>query len=75
MSPAGQVVTVGQALATIDASSLAASLAQAQAQLANDQAQLATDQADGASSAQMASDQATIDLGTEPGDHCPGHSG
>ena len=59
---AGQVVTAGQTLATIDDSSLAASLAQAQAQLANDQAQLTTDQDDGASSAQLASDQATIDV-------------
>ncbi len=56
----GQTVTAGQALATIDAASLSASLAQAQAQLANDQAELASDQADGASSAQIASDEATI---------------
>jgi len=58
---AGQVVTAGQTLATIDDTSLSASLAQAQAQLANDQAQLTTDQDAGASSAQLASDQATID--------------
>jgi membrane fusion protein, macrolide-specific efflux system len=57
---AGQTVTAGQALATIDTTSLAASLAQAQANLANDQAQLTTDEADSASSAQIASDQAGI---------------
>ena len=57
----GQTVTAGQALATIDGSSLTASLAQAQAVLANDQAQLSSDQAAGASSAQIASDQASVD--------------
>jgi multidrug efflux pump subunit AcrA (membrane-fusion protein) len=57
----GQTVTTGQALATIDDTSLTAALAQAQADLANDQAQLATDQADGASAAQIASDQAGVD--------------
>jgi membrane fusion protein, macrolide-specific efflux system len=57
---AGQTVTAGQALATIDNSSLAATLAQAQATLALDQAQLSTDQADGASSVQITSDQATM---------------
>jgi membrane fusion protein, macrolide-specific efflux system len=56
----GQQVAVGQALATVDSTSLAAALAQAQASLALDQAQLSTDQADGASSAQIASDQASI---------------
>ena len=57
---AGQTVTAGQALATIDDTSLTAALAQAQAELANDQAQLATDQAAGASAAQIASDEANI---------------
>ncbi len=57
---AGQTVTAGQALATIDSTSLAASLAQAQAALANDQAQLTADEDDGATSAQIASDQAGI---------------
>ncbi len=57
----GQTVTEGQALATIDDTSLTAALAQAQADLANDQAQLSSDQADGASSAQIASDQASVD--------------
>jgi multidrug efflux pump subunit AcrA (membrane-fusion protein) len=56
----GQTVTDGQTLATIDNSSLAAALAQAQATLANDQAQLSTDQGNNASSAQIASDQAQI---------------
>jgi len=42
-----QVVTVGQVLATVDPTTLNATLAQAQATLANDQAQLATDVADG----------------------------
>lgn len=57
----GQTVAAGQALATIDDSSLTASLAQAQAVLANDQAQLSSDQSAGASSAQVASDQASVD--------------
>jgi multidrug efflux pump subunit AcrA (membrane-fusion protein) len=56
----GQKVTAGQALATIDDTSLTAALAQAQATLANDQAQLATDQSADASSAQIASDEAQI---------------
>ena len=58
---------MGQALATIDDSSLSASLAQAQAELANDQAQLATDQAAAASSAQIASDEANIASAADPG--------
>ncbi len=45
----GQVVTAGQPLATIDDTSLSASLAQAQATLANDQAELANDQTNNAS--------------------------
>jgi len=57
---AGQAVTAGQALATVDPTTLNASLAQAQATLANDQAQLATDQAAGASSTQIALDEANI---------------
>src|ERR1019366_5261946 len=57
---AGQTVTVGQTLATVDPTALAASLAQAQATLANDQAQLATDQADSASASQIALDDANI---------------
>jgi multidrug efflux pump subunit AcrA (membrane-fusion protein) len=57
---AGQTVTVGQALATIDDTSLSAALTQAQANLALDQAQLATDQDDNASAAQIASDEASV---------------
>ncbi len=56
----GQAVTAGQALATIDDTSLSASLAVAQATLANDQAQLSADQGNGASSAQLASDSANV---------------
>ncbi len=57
---AGQVVTAGQTLATLDPTALAAAVAQAQATLSSDQAKLATDQADGASSAQLAADEATV---------------
>ncbi len=57
---AGQTVAAGQVLATLDTTSLAASLTQAQASLANDQAQLVTDQGDGASAAQIASDNAAV---------------
>ncbi len=56
----GQTVAVGQALATIDDTSLSAALVQAQASLANDQAQLASDESAGASSAQITSDQAAV---------------
>ncbi len=55
---AGKAVTAGQALATVGATALAASLAQAQAALANDQAQLAADQANSASATQIALDNA-----------------
>jgi macrolide-specific efflux system membrane fusion protein len=57
---AGQTVTAGQALATVDSTSLAAALAEAQATLANDQALLSSDQSAGASAAQIASDQANM---------------
>jgi len=57
---ANQVVTVGQVLATVDPTTLNATLAQAQATLANDQATLATDVADGASTTQIALDNANI---------------
>jgi multidrug efflux pump subunit AcrA (membrane-fusion protein) len=56
----GQVVTEGQTLATVDPTTLNATLAQAQATLANDQAQLATDTDDGASTTQIALDNANI---------------
>ena len=56
----GQVVSEGQALATVDPTTLDATLAQAQATLANYQAELATDTGDGASSTQIALDNANI---------------
>jgi len=55
-----QVVSVGQVLATVDPTTLNATLAQAQATLANDQAQLATDVADSATTTQIALDNANI---------------
>jgi multidrug efflux pump subunit AcrA (membrane-fusion protein) len=57
---AGQAVTAGQSLATIDPTSLAASTAQAQATVSSDQSKLATDQADGVSATQVAADQAQL---------------
>ena len=57
---AGQTVAVGQTLATVDPTTLDATLAQAQATLANDQAQLAADQSASASATQLALDQANI---------------
>jgi multidrug efflux pump subunit AcrA (membrane-fusion protein) len=57
---AGQTVTVGQALATVDPTTLAASLALAQATVSSDESKLATDQAAAASSAQVAADQANV---------------
>jgi membrane fusion protein, macrolide-specific efflux system len=56
----GQTVSAGQALATVDDTSLTASLAVAQATLANDQAQFSTDQTNSATSAQLASDSANV---------------
>ncbi len=56
----GQSVSAGQVLASVDPTSLSASLALAQATLANDQATFATDQANGASSAQLTSDEASV---------------
>ncbi|MDA8342897.1 MAG: biotin/lipoyl-binding protein, partial [Actinomycetota bacterium] len=57
---AGQAVSAGQTLATVDPSALQATLALAQATLASDQARLATDTAGAASSTQLASDQASV---------------
>jgi macrolide-specific efflux system membrane fusion protein len=57
---AGQVVTKGQKLATIDSAPLRSAVAQANATLAAAQARLSTDQTDSASSTQIAADQATI---------------
>jgi multidrug efflux pump subunit AcrA (membrane-fusion protein) len=56
----GQAVAAGQTLATVDPTTLNASLAQAQAALANDQAQLATDQGASAAATQLALDEANI---------------
>jgi macrolide-specific efflux system membrane fusion protein len=57
---AGQTVTVGQSLATVDPTTLAASLALAQATVSSDESKLATDQAAAASASQVASDQANV---------------
>ena len=57
---AGQTVTAGQILATLDPTTLSATEAQAQASLTAEQSKLATDQDDGASSAQIAADQASV---------------
>jgi membrane fusion protein, macrolide-specific efflux system len=57
---AGQRVTQGQALATMDSPSLQAQVAQAKASLAGAQSQLSQDQAGRASSAQLAADQASV---------------
>ena len=57
---AGQVVTSGQTLATLDPTALSAAVAQSEATLSSDQAKLAADQAAGASAAQVAADEATI---------------
>ena len=56
----GQQVTAGQALATVNSASLAASVAQAQATLSSDQAKLSSDQSGSASSAQLNADQAAV---------------
>jgi membrane fusion protein, macrolide-specific efflux system len=57
---AGQHVTDGQTLATMNSPSLQQQAAQAQATLDQDQSKLSQDQASGASSAQIAADQATV---------------
>ena len=56
----GQSVVAGQTLATIDTSTLSATLNLDQANLANAQAQLATDTSNSASSQQIAADNAAI---------------
>ncbi|CAG4909380.1 efflux RND transporter periplasmic adaptor subunit [Acidithrix sp. C25] len=56
----GQNVTAGQTLASVDSTTLAATLNLDQANLANDQAVLASDEASSASTQQIASDNATI---------------
>jgi multidrug efflux pump subunit AcrA (membrane-fusion protein) len=55
----GQTVTQGQALATINAASLAATVAQAQATVASDQAKVA-DEASTATATQVAADNAAL---------------
>ena len=57
---AGQRVTQGETLATMDSPSLRAQVAQAKASLAGAQSQLSQDQAGSASSAQLAADQASV---------------
>jgi len=57
---AGQKVSTGTVLATINSASLAASLAQAQAALATDQAKVTTDTNNGATSTQIAADNAAV---------------
>jgi membrane fusion protein, macrolide-specific efflux system len=57
---AGQQVTAGQALATVNSASLAASVAEAQASVSSDQSRLSSDQTSGASTAQVNADQAAV---------------
>ncbi|MEO9239806.1 MAG: biotin/lipoyl-binding protein, partial [Jatrophihabitantaceae bacterium] len=57
---AGQKVTAGAVLATVDSAALKASLAQAQAQLASDQAKLAADTSAAATATQLAADNASV---------------
>lgn len=57
---AGQAVTAGQTLATVDPSALQATANSAQASLTAAQAKLASDQAANASSSQITSDQASV---------------
>ncbi|HEY2566056.1 MAG TPA: biotin/lipoyl-binding protein [Acidimicrobiales bacterium] len=57
---AGQTVTAGQTLATVDPSALQATANSAQASLTAAQAKLASDQAANASSSQITSDQASV---------------
>jgi multidrug efflux pump subunit AcrA (membrane-fusion protein) len=57
---AGQKVTKGQVLATIDSAALGSAVVQAQAQVAADAATLSTDQSGSASAAQITSDQANL---------------
>jgi multidrug efflux pump subunit AcrA (membrane-fusion protein) len=57
---AGDAVTAGEVLATIDSAQLQSSVSAAQSTLASAQAKLADDQAAGASDAQLEADQTTI---------------
>jgi membrane fusion protein, macrolide-specific efflux system len=56
----GQKVKKGQALASIDSASLAASVAQAKASVASDQAKVDDDQTNDVTSTQLAADQAAL---------------
>jgi multidrug efflux pump subunit AcrA (membrane-fusion protein) len=57
---AGQTVTAGQVLATVDTTALSEDVNAAQAQLASAEARLASDQASSASTTQLDSDQAAV---------------
>ena len=57
---AGDTVTAGEVLATIDSASLQSAVTAAQSTLASAQARLSDDQASGASSAQVAADETTV---------------
>jgi macrolide-specific efflux system membrane fusion protein len=56
----GQTVAVGQALATIDSASLAATVAEDKATVASDQAKVSTDETDDVTAAQLAADEAAV---------------
>jgi macrolide-specific efflux system membrane fusion protein len=58
---AGQTVSAGAVLATIDSAALQSQVAQAQATVASNQAKLGSDTTAGASAAQLAADQANLD--------------
>ena len=62
---AGDTVTAGQVLATIDSASLQSSVSAAAATLAKAQATLSDDQASGASSDQITADQTTVTSATD----------
>jgi membrane fusion protein, macrolide-specific efflux system len=62
---AGDTVTAGEVLATIDSASLQSSVASAASTLARAQASLADDQSSGASSAQIAADQTAVTTATD----------
>ncbi|MGA2473114.1 MAG: biotin/lipoyl-binding protein [Acidimicrobiales bacterium] len=57
---AGQTVTAGQVLATVDTTALSEDVNAAQAQLASAEARLASDEASSASTTQLDSDQAAV---------------
>jgi multidrug efflux pump subunit AcrA (membrane-fusion protein) len=57
---AGQTVTAGQALATVDTTALSEEVSAAQAQLTAAQDRLSSDQASGASTSQLDADQASL---------------